>query len=176
MSDTATFPAYVLPETLRSQGYSLRREEDSDLPFLIQLYGTTRAAELAMVDWDREQKDAFVRQQFGAQRFHYYKFSPDAAYDVLERNGRPVGRLYVDRRQTVYNVMDIALMPAECGKGLGTEILTAMQEQATAHGKGISLFVEPENPARKLYERLGFYEVRGDVMNVELEWFPPGLN
>lgn len=175
MTDISTSPAFTLPETLLSRGFVLRREGDADLPFLIQLFGSTRT-DLALVPWSRDEKDAFLIQQFGAQRKHYYHFYPKAAFDVIEQNGRPVGRLYLHEGPTRVNVMDIALMPGDRGNGLGTALMTAVQDYAASLGKGVILFVEPENPARRLYTRLGFRELGQDAMNVEMDWTPDDVS
>jgi RimJ/RimL family protein N-acetyltransferase len=47
---------------------------------------------------------------------------------------------------------------------------------ATELGKIVSLHVEDDNPAKRLYERLGFVEV-GEVTFYKLmHWCPQGLN
>jgi GNAT superfamily N-acetyltransferase len=176
MTDVVACPAFVLPEALQSQGFALRREGDPDLPFLIQLYASTRANELAILPWTQNEKNAFLIQQFGAQRKHYYRFYADAAFDVLWQGERPVGRLYLHERRTRFNVMDIALMPTERGKGLGSAIMLAVQDHAAAFGKGVDLFVERYNPALNLYRRLGFTPIQEDETNLEMEWVPDGVS
>ena len=175
MDDLPATPALVLPESLIAQGFALRRETDADLPFLIQVYGSSRAEEMAMVPWTLDEKNAFLLQQFGFQRRHYYHFHPTAAFDVIEQHGRPVGRLYLDERRIRFHVMDIALMPAERDKGTGTAIMRAIQDHAAARGKGVDLFVEPYRPAYNLYLRLGFTAINDDPVNIEMEWVPDGV-
>lgn len=49
------------------------------------------------------------------------------------------------------------------GRGLGTRLLTELIEQAQLRGlPGLSLSVETGNPARALYERLGFMPAGAD--------------
>jgi ribosomal protein S18 acetylase RimI-like enzyme len=56
--------------------------------------------------------------------------------------------------------LSIAVVPSRRGKGLGSELLEALLEQAREDGfKALSLSVEPDNPALKLYEKLGFRKV-----------------
>jgi len=169
-------PAFVLPAALLSRGYSLRPETDDDIPFLMQLYGTTREQELATVDWTPEQKGAFVAHQFNAQRVHYRSQIAGCAFDVIERNGVPIGRLYLQERKTRLHIVDILLMPEHCGKGLGSEILKGLIERAGSKGKGVGIFVEKYNPALRLYRRLGFTEIQDTDIYLEMEWVPEGYD
>jgi hypothetical protein len=100
-------PTFELPATLLSQGFSLRPETDDDLPFLIRLYASTREAELAITGWSLEQKQAFVLNQFQAQRHHYRTHIPNCRFDVLECRGEPLGRLYLAPGPTRLNIVDI---------------------------------------------------------------------
>jgi len=55
----------------------------------------------------------------------------------------------------------IALLPAWQGKGLGSTLLAAVLALADGQHTRCALSVEPFNPARRLYARLGF-EVVGE--------------
>ena len=172
MTDKHGPPAFVLPEALSSRGIALRRETDADLPFLMQLFAASRADELAIVPWTDDQKRGFLIQQFGAQRAHYYTHFPDTAFDIVELHGKPIGRLYLDERRTRVHIIDIALMPDSRDAGLGTALLTAIQDYARARGKGVDIFVERYNPARTLYDRLGFTVIREEDVYLEMDWAP----
>lgn len=176
MIDVAAHPAFALPENLLVQGLSLRPETDADLPFLMQVFASTRAEEMALVPWTVDEKRAFLVHQFSAQRKHYRTYFPDAAYDVLERDGAPIGRLYVDERQTRVHITDIALIPDQRGGGVGTAILGALQDYARARGKGVDIFVERINPAKSLYDRMGFKVIREEEIYLEMDWTPDGVS
>lgn len=169
-------PTFELPATLLSQGFSLRPETDDDLPFLIRLYASTREAELAITGWSLEEKQAFVLNQFQAQRHHYRTYIPDCRFDVLECQGEPFGRLYLAPGPTRLNIVDIALLPEWCGRGIGTSILHAVMETAEQSGCGVVIFVEKYNPALRLYRRLSFAEVQDVGMHFEMEWTPAGAS
>lgn len=176
MTDLVKPPAFVLPAALRSTGLALRQETDDDLPFLIQVFASTRADELALVPWTQEQKQAFLVHQFSAQRQHYRAYYPNAAFDVLERNGSAIGRLYVDERQTRVHILDIVLIPESRGGGVGTAILSAIQDYAREREKGVDIFVERMNPAKTLYDRMGFKVIREEEVYLEMDWTPKGVS
>jgi ribosomal protein S18 acetylase RimI-like enzyme len=134
----------------------LRPVADGDRDFLVTLYSSTRDEELAAVDWDEGAKRGFVEQQFTAQDRHYRTNYPGATLDLIEVDGAPAGRLYVHRGPSDIRIMDIALAPEFRGRGIGTELLRSLMEEADASGRKLSIHVEMNNPARSLYERLGF--------------------
>jgi ribosomal protein S18 acetylase RimI-like enzyme len=134
----------------------LRPVTPADRPFLVDLYGSLREPELAMLPWDDATKRAFVEQQFAAQDAHYREHYPGATLDVVEVDGEPAGRLYVHRGASDIRIMDIALTPALRGRGIGSELLSGLMQEAQESGRRLSIHVEMNNPARRLYERLGF--------------------
>ncbi|MBZ9997831.1 GNAT family N-acetyltransferase [Mesorhizobium sp. BH1-1-4] len=137
-------------------GLTFRRIADADLAFLAALYASTREEELAVTPWSDAQKAAFLAMQFQAQHAHYQKYYPDADWLVIEQAGRDIGRLYVERWASQHCIIDIALLPAHRGQGLGGALLGDLLDEAAAVGKSVSIHVEKNNPARRLYQRLGF--------------------
>jgi ribosomal protein S18 acetylase RimI-like enzyme len=134
----------------------LRPVQDGDRAFLVDLYGSVREPELAHVPWDAAARRAFVEHQFAAQDAHYRQNYPGATLDVIEVDGEPAGRLYVHRGPSDIRIMDIALAPAFRGRGIGTRLLRSLIAEAQDSGRKLSIHVEMNNPARTLYERLGF--------------------
>jgi ribosomal protein S18 acetylase RimI-like enzyme len=134
----------------------LRPFTDDDLEFLFDVYASTRTEELSVVPWDETQKQEFLRMQFRAQHVHYQEHYADASFDVIELDGVRAGRLYVQRRDGEHRIVDIALLPEHRGGGVGSTLLAGLLEEADAAGRRVSIHVEHQNPARSLYERLGF--------------------
>lgn len=158
-----------IPPSLWAQGVSLRPETAQDDPFLLAIYATTRQAELDQAaGWTPEQKQAFVAMQFNAQRQHYRHALTNVAFDVIERDGTPIGRLYTQEGETMVHIVDILLDQAVRGEGIGTAILQGLADDALAAGKVLNIFVETYNPAKRLYERLGFVEV-GELQGFYIE-------
>ena len=163
----------AVPAVLSDKGFALRPEAEADVPFLRQLYISTRWQELAsLADWTDAQKIAFLDSQFDAQRSYYLTQYASAAFDVLEAQGVPAGRLYLDRQADTLLVIDIALLPEWCGRGIGTALLEAMFAEARLSGKGVTISVEKFNPAQRLYRRLGFREYAEDDVYWFMHWSP----
>ncbi len=151
----------------------LRPETEADVEFLAALYASTREEEMALVtDWTDEAKTTFLRSQFDAQTEHYKKHYSAAEYWVIERDGSPIGRLYLHYQPKDLRIVDIALMPEWRGHGIGRTILTQLLADAQAAGRNVSLHVEKFNPALKLYYDLGFKEIGEYGYYNLLEWQP----
>lgn len=141
---------------------TLRTITKEDEPFLLSLYALTRAAELALVPWEQEQKDAFVKMQFLSQCEHYQTHFPDASYDVILLDEQSVGRLYVLRDEEQIRVMDINLMPEHRGKGIGKHYIKILKNEAETQSKPLRIFLEINNPYMSLFENWSFKNVRCD--------------
>lgn len=150
----------------------LRPIGPDDLGFLAALYASTRTAELALVPWTEAQKAAFLQQQFAAQHHHYQTYYAAASFDVVLVGDEPAGRLYVDRGPREIRIVDIAFLPAFRNRGLGTRFIRALQDEAAASGRTLSIHVERMNPALALYERLGFRLVEDKGVYLLMAWTP----
>jgi ribosomal protein S18 acetylase RimI-like enzyme len=165
-------PPYL--RTTRVPRLRLRPIQDADLPFLRDLYGTTRAEELALLDWSEEQRQAFVDQQFGAQHRHYQLAYSDGSFDVVQDAGGAIGRLYVHRAPSEICLMEITLLPERRGEGLGTALTQEVMDEARCDGLPVVLHVESGNPAHRLYERLGFRDEADESFYKRMRWTPGG--
>lgn len=150
----------------------LRPSGPGDAEVLYQIYASTREAELAVVPWDAATKEAFLRMQFGAQHTEYHTRYPNASYDLITDGEEVLGRLYVHRGETVWEVIDIALLPEHRGKGIGTRLLAGLLGEAGRGGKRVQIYVERFNTARHLYDRLGFRQVADQGVYLLLECAP----
>jgi GNAT superfamily N-acetyltransferase len=158
-----------LDEVLIVEGLVLRSERTDDDPFLRALYASTRADEIAYTGWTSQQAEGFLRMQFDLQRAHYRKHYPDASFLVVERENRPIGRLYVHYAPDDVRVLDIALVPDARGNGVGRRLIEHVIDNAARLGAPVTLHVAVGNRARRFYERLGFRAVTEDAMNVFME-------
>jgi ribosomal protein S18 acetylase RimI-like enzyme len=149
---------------------TLRPIGPDDQSFLYDVYASTRVGELAAVPWDDLQKSAFLQMQFNAQHQYYLEQYPHAAFDIILIDGRPAGRLYVNRGQDELRIIDISILPAWRNRRIGTHLLGALQTEAALARKPLRIHVERFNPALRLYERLGFVPVADRGVYLFLEW------
>lgn len=149
---------------------TLRPIGEADLTFLYEVYASTRTEELAPLGWNDAQQAAFLAQQFAAQHQHYQQHYSDASFQVILVDGQPAGRLYVARWPTEIRLVDIALLPAARGAGIGTRLLHDLLDESAAAQKPIRLHVEKFNPALRLYQRFGFVSVEDRGIYWLMEW------
>jgi GNAT superfamily N-acetyltransferase len=138
------------------QAISLRTVAVGDRLFLERVYAESRADELSATSWTNAEKEIFCRDQFAAQDQYYLLHYPQCERLVILHAGQLVGRLYLDRRPAEVRIVDIALLTAERGKGLGGRLMRTILADAQKTGLPVKIHVERTNPARRLYDRLGF--------------------
>jgi ribosomal protein S18 acetylase RimI-like enzyme len=153
---------------------TLRPARPEDYAFFASVYASTREEELAQVPFSAQDREAFLAHQFAAQSAHYAQHHGDASYDVIVVDGRRAGRLIVARTDGLIHVVDISLLPEFRGRGAGTHLLESLLGEAEQAGARVSIFVERFNPARRLYERLGFSELSDHGVYIELTCAPGG--
>ena len=150
---------------------ALRPVVPGDEEFLLAVYASTRAEELAQVEWGAGQQEAFLRAQFAAQRGEYTARFPDAEYDVILLDNAPVGRLWIGREEAQIRLLDIALLPAAQNRGIGRTLLQHLIAEAQQTGKRLRHMVFMLNPdAKRFYERLGFRTIEDLGAYQHMEW------
>lgn len=152
---------------------TLRPTTPEDRELLLAVYGSTRDEELSQVEWAPGQREVFLEMQFAAQDTQYRQHNPHGTFDVVEVDGTPAGRLYVDRRPGDLRVVDISLLPEFRGRGVGGWLLGRLMDEAAAAGRIVSIHVEIHNPAATLYSRLGFEVAAERGVYRRLEWRAP---
>jgi GNAT superfamily N-acetyltransferase len=158
--------------TLRDGGaLSLKTVSPADEEFLLSIYASTREAELAQVEWQPGQREAFLKWQFEMQRQQYEARFPDAEYKVIEVDHQPVGRFWVGENDHEIRLLDIALLPDFQNRGVGTLLLQGLIERARLAGKPLRHMVFMLNSdAHRFYERLGFKIIEDLGAYRHMEW------
>lgn len=145
-------------------------ESDDDHDFLQRLFIANNPL-AAMLPEPMLIQQSEMREQ--AYRGGY----PRAMRRIIYLDAQPVGRFIADwDRDGHSHCMDIALMPEAHGRGLGLAILESWIATANRLGRPCSLEVMVDNPARRIYEKLGFCptpEMDGSYAFIDMKR-PPG--
>jgi len=150
----------------------LRSALPSDEPLLFKLYASTRLEEFAHMPLSAEQLEAILKMQFIAQQRGYEAQHPLADHHIILFEDEEIGRILLDRSKDRFHLADITLLPEFRGRGIGSLLLKNLQEEAALAGKSFGLFVFLSNPAKRLYERLGFSEVGANGLYTQMLWQP----
>lgn len=136
---------------------TLRPATGEDAQFLLAVYESTRADELAQVEWPPGQRDVFIKWQFETQRREYDTRFPDAEYDVILIDNQPAGRIWIGRDNTQVRLLDIALLPEFQNRKAGTTLIRRLMTVAKSGNIPLRHMVFVLNDdAHRFYERMGF--------------------
>lgn len=127
---------------------------------------------MRLLDWDKQTKETFLHLQFEAQHRYYSENYPGAEFQVILLDAKPVGRLYIHRRESEIRIMDITVLPEHRNKGIGSFLLNQVLTQAANRQMSVTIHVEQFNPARHFYERLGFWLVEERSVYLFMKWMP----
>ncbi len=145
--------------------------EPEDMLLLQHIFATSRDYETQVYGFPEPDLTQFLTQQFLLQH-HQYMATSDADFYIIEDlKGVPLGRFYV--RQMPYTeirVMDIAILPAHRGKGVGKQLFKQTMDQAQKTDHRVSIHVDQNNPSHGFYENLGFGFVQVDGIYDLMVW------
>jgi ribosomal protein S18 acetylase RimI-like enzyme len=127
-------------------GYQLRRAQTADYQFLYNLHRATIQEYVAEIwGWDEAWQQAHFQE----------KFDP-AMCEIIQFDGRDVGTLQLEERADELFLALIEILPEYQGRGIGAAVIQDILVQAEQRDVSVTLRVLRNNPARALYERLGF--------------------
>jgi predicted GNAT family acetyltransferase len=152
------------------QEVTRRRVVPGDRDFLLAVYASGRLEELDQVSWAPGQREEFLEQQFAAQDATYRARYPVGDFQVIELGGTAIGRLYVGRLPGEIRLVDITLLAAYRGRGIGSGLIWDLMAEAATTGSNMTLYVEAFNPAHRLYSRLGFHKIGEHGVYELLAW------
>jgi ribosomal protein S18 acetylase RimI-like enzyme len=122
-----------------------RGATEADIPFLLRLRRQSMDRHLIASGAGTSECDHLARLM--------YRF--DCA-EVLLEDDVPVGLLKLSRDGRDWRLIQIQLVPGLQGRGFGTRLLQEVVAEADSAEASLTLSVHKANPARRLYERLGF--------------------
>ncbi|MEZ5706978.1 MAG: hypothetical protein R3E56_18005 [Burkholderiaceae bacterium] len=124
----------------------MRALRDADLPWLCDLYASTRSDEMALVPWPDPVKRQFIEQQFMLQHRHYLAHYPEASFWAIEHrhSGARSNNYYLLRTPPEHLIIHISLLPNARNGGLGSALIQQCQADAAADGCGVRLHVRAD--------------------------------
>ena len=144
--------------------YTLRPAREADLPFLRALRAQSMREHLenSGLACDEAAQEARILDRFNCAR-------------IVVCDGADVGLFKVCREGSPWELIQIQLLPAAQGRGLGAALIRDLLADAAAAAAGIAveLSVLKANPAQRLYARLGFRPVGEAARAYTLRWTPP---
>jgi GNAT superfamily N-acetyltransferase len=141
----------------------LRRAEAEDADFAFRVFEETMR-EYAIATWGTWREEESRREtvaQVAAGRT-----------EVIELGQVPIGVQLVDRQGTHIQLLQLYIAKEFQRRGFGTQLLERIFVAAREAKLPIRLRVLAVNPARKVYERLGFIVVETTPERFFMEWVP----
>ena len=111
--------------------------------------------------WDEEWQARYFRETRDLSR-----------YEILVNDGREIGCLGLRYEDKVLFLEYVAILPEHQNRGFGSEVLRDVLSSAFERGVPVGLSVLKVNPAKKLYERMGFQTIGSDEFKYYMEAVP----
>ena len=143
-------------------GITLRAATRADFDFLWRLHVATMRPYVEQTwGWDEAKQAQLFEKHFDA-----------AAQEIVECDGEAIGTIRVERRPGTLALLVLEIAPERQNRGIGTGLLGDLLAEADRHSLMVECRVLKANPARALYERLGFHVKRETETHVEMRRFP----
>ena len=139
----------------------LRPAGAADEAFIRHLFEEVRRGQFAATGLSGPIIDQIIAQQFRSQVAGYAAQFPDAISLIVTHDFTAVGRLLLHCTGERWHVIDVALLPADCGRGLGSELFDGLEASGRERGvAALTLTVLVSNvAAHRFYQRRGFAEI-----------------
>jgi len=142
--------------------FSFRDATEADFTLLQRLHYAGMKSHVEKIwGWDDDVQLGILRGRFDPRLL-----------SVIRCGERDVGVLQVTRTPDVIRLDNILIDPAYQRHGIGSAILASLIAEATDRGISLTLSVLKPNPAKALYERVGFSAVGEDDARIYMSYRP----
>jgi ribosomal protein S18 acetylase RimI-like enzyme len=138
-------------------------QEDRDL-----IFASYKATLQNYVEWAWGWNEEF-------QTAGFWKHHPVEQFRVVMVGQKFAGAMHVEEQETLHFVRMIFLLPEFQGRGIGSRLLGEEVARVRKSGKQLHLKVIKINPAKNLYERLGFSVIEEDKVTYHMRLSQPGI-
>jgi GNAT superfamily N-acetyltransferase len=147
--------------------FELQAATADDESFLAELFYDVRGPEFAALP--EPMRGNLLAMQQRAQSLSYAERFPSAVNQIVRIGRQRAGRLLVSSTAEEIHLVDVALLSRFRGQGVGTKMVGDLCRRARAENVPLRLAVQGGNPARRLYERLGFVPIGSDGVYIAME-------
>jgi 2-amino-4-hydroxy-6-hydroxymethyldihydropteridine diphosphokinase len=133
------------------------RESDADLVLAITELSMRPYVEQTLGEW----VEADIRRRFST-----------LTDTILRYDGYDIGCVALKEEADALRLLKIFIVPSYQNRGIGSHLVRQLCERSLVSGKPLRLRVLRSNPARRLYERLGFALTEATQTHYHLEWDP----
>ena len=137
---------------------TFRKATESDIPFLLELRSTTMNPHIQSAGLP-------IGDTSHLERIHY-RF--DCAI-IIELELRRIGLFKVVKEGSLWDLVQIQFLPEFQGRGFGKKIISELIDEAQHHNASVKLSVFKKNPAKKLYDSLGFITIEETEASYEMQ-------
>lgn len=141
----------------------------------IHFRAATRADEEFIYQVGERTMRVYVEPLFGSWNEAFQRRHIDLSFDLVEwkiilLDGVPIGRFSYEDRANLIFLANIQILPEYQGRGIGQQIIQDLQVKAGR--RPVTLRVLRGNPAKRLYERLGFVVTQEDDLRYYMRYRP----
>lgn len=115
--------------------------------------------------WDEALQDKYFESDFVVENYY-----------VIRCNDMDVGTIRITVTTTSVQVHNLCLIAPARGQGLGAAVMGSVADLARRLGKPVELDVLKINPAKHLYDRLGYKTYKEDDVLYYMRLYPNGAN
>lgn len=142
---------------------SLRQATQNDYDFLYELVKTTMREYVEPIwGWDEKWQRAYFQEHL----------NPDQV-QVVVLDDQDIGAVSVEIKPEEHFLARLYLLPDYQRRGIGTHLLRSILDKAFAQGLAVTLQVLKGNPAKRMYERLGFAKIGETKTHFLMKAAPP---
>ena len=169
----------VLAENRSGLKFELRAESMSSTPQNKLIRVAFRPA--VDQDFDYCRRLYFAEMKWIIEQLHLDREAQDVSFErhwhtgqvrILVLDGVDIGWIQTIAQNSEYFVAQIVVDRSFQRKGIGTEVMKRLISEAARANRVVRLNVVKINPARRLYERLGFQVVHQDDRKLYMELDP----
>jgi len=138
----------------------LRPVSENDIPYLLKLRKITMDQHIVSAGIVPSEETHLARI--------YYRL--DCAL-IVQYEDRDIGLLKVIKEGNVWDLVQVQIDPSMQGIGIGCQLISDVLAEASKHKVTVKLSVFKQNPAKKLYDRLGFEIAHETDTTYEMQTF-----